>query len=86
MRLTVQADRLLNLRERERETETERERESAASQPWRKKERVGSHFGSSAAPLLGGLFRLLASGERRGVALRLCPQGSSRCLSQRCLS
>ena len=29
MRLTVQADRLLNLRERERETETERERESA---------------------------------------------------------
>ena len=28
MRLTVQADRLLNLRERERETETERERES----------------------------------------------------------
>ena len=35
-----------------------------------------SHFGSSAAPLLGGLFRLLASGEMHGVALGLCPQGS----------
>ena len=50
------------------------------------RERESSHFGSSAAPLLGGLLRLLASGGRHGVTLRLCPQGSSRCLSQRCLS
>ena len=52
----------------------------------RERERSARHFGSSAAPLLGGLFRPLASRGRRGVALRLCPQGSSRCLSQRCLS
>ena len=34
------------------------------------KERDSYHFGSIAAPLLGGLFRLLATGGRRGVALR----------------
>ena len=50
------------------------------------RERESSHFGSSAAPLWGGLFRLPASGGKRGVALRLCPRGSSRRLSQRCLS
>ena len=54
--------------------------------PGRKRVRESSHFGSSAAPLWGGLFRPSASGARRGVALRLCLRGSSRRFSQRCLS
>ena len=61
-------------------------RQTKDRQRERERERSGSHFGSSIAPLLGGLCRLLASGGRRGVALRLCPRGSSRRLSQRCLS
>ena len=50
-------------RERERDTETQRERES-------------SHFGSSIAPLLGGLCRLLASGESWGVSLDCNSRGA----------
>ena len=48
----------------------------------RERERERSHFGSSTAPLWRGLFRLSASGGRRGVNQRLYPLGSSRRFSQ----
>ena len=51
----------------------------------RERERC-SHFGSSAAPLLGGLCRLLASGGRCEVDPRLSTLGEPSHLSQRCLS
>ena len=54
----------------------ERERESESC----------SQFGSSTAPLLGGLCRLLASGEMCGVDPRLFTLGETSHLSQRCLS
>ena len=65
-------------RERERESERERERE--------REREICSHFGSSAAPLLGGLCRLLASGGRCGVDPRLSTLGEPSHLPQRCLS
>ena len=47
----------------------ERERE-------REREREESHFGSSAAPVLGGLCRLLALGGRWGVNLDCYSRGA----------
>ena len=52
----------------------------------KERERESSHFGSSAAPLLGGLCRLLASGGRCEVDPRLSTLGEPSHLSQRCLS
>ena len=71
-------------KERVRERESERGREGLGEFGEEERERESSHFGSSAfawrpvpPPCIGG--------EARGC-LGLCPQGSSRCLSQRCLT
>ena len=48
----------------------------------RERERRRSHFGSSAAPVLGGLCRPLA----RGGDMGLTPAGEPSCFFQRCLS
>ena len=77
-------------REREREPERERERERGREREReRERGREGesrSHFGSSTAPLLGGLCRLLASGGRCEVDPKLSTLGEPSHLSQRCLS